>query len=165
MDVDGDIGISAKEDRWVWEKIYEILEIRFKKGLFTVFDATNIRASDMNTVKQIANKYGYKVYCVDFTDVPVEVVKERNRNRISYARVPDFVIDRMNDRLKNATVPADIEIVNRNDFESIFEMPVDMSKYDAVHFVGDIHGCYDALMELVNNEIKENEADDRHHDQ
>ena len=55
MNIDGTIGISQKEDKWVWEKIYEILEIRFQKGLFTVFAATNFRASDLTAIKQIAN--------------------------------------------------------------------------------------------------------------
>ena len=53
MNPDGSIGISQKEDKWVWEKIYEILEIRFKNGLFTVFDATNISNADLTAIKQI----------------------------------------------------------------------------------------------------------------
>ena len=34
MGIDGSIGISQREDKWVWEKIYEILEIRFSQPKF-----------------------------------------------------------------------------------------------------------------------------------
>ena len=157
MNIDGTIGISQKEDKWVWEKIYEILEIRFQKGLFTVFDATNIRASDLTAIKQIANKYNYEIYCVDMTDVSVDVIKERNKNRDSIKIVPDTVINKMNDRLKNATIPAGITVVKPENFDEIFFQVKDVSKYDAVHFIGDVHGCYDALIKLIDGKINENE--------
>ena len=157
MNPDGSIGISQKEDRWVWEKIYEILEIRFQNGLFTVFDATNIRASDLTAVKQIANKYNYEVFCIDMTDVPLNVVKERNEKRESYKKVPEYVIDKMYDRLKTASVPNGITVVKPDELNKIFYKIKDYSQYDAVHFIGDVHGCYDALIRLIDERINDNE--------
>lgn len=157
MNPDGTIGISQKEDKWVWEKIYEILEIRFKHGLFTVFDATNTRTADLNALKQLANKYNYEVYCVDFSDIPIETVKERNKNREAYRQVPEVVIDRMYERLKNNAIPFGITVVKPENFDSIFFTATDVSEYNAIHFIGDIHGCYDALMKTIDNGIKDDE--------
>ena len=157
MNVDGTIGISQKEDKWVWETIYEILEIRFQKGLFTVFDATNIRASDLTAIKQIANKYDYEAYCIDMTDVPIDVVKERNKNRDSIRVVPDAVINKMYDRMRNASIPAGITVVKPDEFDKVLFRVEDVSQYDAIHFIGDVHGCYDALIKLIGENIKDNE--------
>jgi predicted kinase len=156
MDTEGNIGISSLEDKTVWNKIYEILEFRFKKGLFTVFDATNIKTGDINKLKKVASKYNYKIYCVDFTDIPIEVVKERNLNREELRRVPEIVIDRMHEKLLSSSVPNDIEIIKPYEFQKVFYEVKDLSKWKAIHFIGDIHGCYDALVKLIG-EIKRDE--------
>ena len=62
---------------------------------FTVIDATNSKTSEMNRYKELCSAYKYRMYCVDFTSLPIEVVKERNRNRPELKRVPDEAIDKM----------------------------------------------------------------------
>ena len=78
---DGKIMISQEDDNAVWETLMKILEHRMEKGEFTVIDATNSKTKDMQKYKQLCDSYRYRIYCVDFTDIPIEVAKERNRNR------------------------------------------------------------------------------------
>ena len=35
--------------------------------------------------------------------------------------------------------------------------PINLSCYDKVHVLGDIHGCYSVLMEYLNGELKDDE--------
>ena len=43
----------------------------------------------MNRYKEMCNTYRYRIYCVDFTDIPIDEVKRRNENREEVKRVPD----------------------------------------------------------------------------
>ena len=60
-----------------------------QRGEFTVIDATNSKTSEMNRYKEMCNTYRYRIYCVDFTDIPIDEVKRRNENREEVKRVPD----------------------------------------------------------------------------
>ena len=157
IDIDGKIGISSAEDKTVWIRIYEILEYRFKRGIFTVFDATNIKTADMNKLKNLALKYNYELFCIDFTDVPLDIVKERNAGRDEVKRVPESAIDRMNEKLSTALVPKEFKVIKPEDINDIFFKPADYSKWNAIHFIGDVHGCYDALIKLIGKNINRNE--------
>ena len=66
IDIDGTIEISRRDDRGVSERIRDILERRFYHGLFTVYKPTNASPSEITQIKQMAYKYNYKVFCVDF---------------------------------------------------------------------------------------------------
>ncbi len=52
---------------------------RMQQGCFTVIDATNIRSRDMNMYKKLANKYKYRIYVVDFTDIALEEAKKKKK--------------------------------------------------------------------------------------
>lgn len=92
---DGKMAISPNNDHAVWATLFKLLEIRMQNGEFTVIDATNSKTSEMNRYKELCSAYKYRMYCVDFTSLPIEVVKERNRNRPELKRVPDEAIDKM----------------------------------------------------------------------
>ena len=78
LDVNGNYCISQKNEKVVWRTLFNILETRMKRGEFTVIDATNTKTSEMNRYKDLAKKYRYRIYCVDMTNVPIEVVKKLN---------------------------------------------------------------------------------------
>ena len=93
---DGSYSISQANNNYVWKLLFEILEQKMKKGEFVVIDATNSSSKDMENYKHLVELYKYKALIVDMTDIPINVCKERNANRLpEYKRVPDFVIDRM----------------------------------------------------------------------
>ena len=58
-----------------------------QRGDFTVIDATNSKTSEMNRYKEMCETYRYRMYCVDFTDIPIAEVKRRNLNREPLKRV------------------------------------------------------------------------------
>ena len=148
---DGKYCISQKNEKVVWQTLFNILEVRMRRGEFTVIDATNTKTSEMNRYKDLAKKYRYRIYCVDMTDVPIEVAKERNKKRDPIKYVPEEAIDRAYARFATQKIPSGIKAIKPNELDTIFYKPIDLSEYDKVHVIGDIHGCYTALMEFMNN--------------
>lgn len=141
-----------------WKFIHELLEFRFKNGCFTIFDATNIKGADIKKVANIAKKYRYRLYCVDFTNVSKEECIRRNRNRLGVKKVDDSVIERMYNQLQNNKVPGGIKVINPSEFKTeLFFRTTDLSSYKKVHHIGDIHACYTALQNYLNGPLKDDE--------
>ena len=151
LDIDGTRKVSQKNEKVVWRTLFDILETRMKRGEFTVIDATNTKTSEMNRYKDLAKKYRYRVYCVDMTDVPIEVAKARNAKRDPIKFVPEEAIDRAYARFANQKIPSGIKVIKPNELDTIWYKSVDLSSYDKVHIIGDIHGCYTALKKFMND--------------
>ena len=77
----GKYSIEQKNDNKVWKTLFNILENRMQQGEFTVIDATNSKTSEMRRYKELADTYRYRIFCIDMTDVPIEVAKKRNKGR------------------------------------------------------------------------------------
>ena len=156
---DGTVGISQSNDKTVWKTLFNLLEIRMQKGEFTVIDATNSKTSEMNRYKQMCETYRYRMYCVDFTDIPIEEVKRRNANREELKRVPDEAIDKMYSRFKTQKIPSGIKVIKPDELDSIWMKLFDLSEYKKIHHIGDVHGCYTALKKYINDNggIKDDE--------
>ncbi len=156
---DGTVGISQSNDKTVWKTLFNLLEIRMQKGEFTVIDATNSKTSEMNRYKQMCETYRYRMYCVNFTDIPIEEVKRRNANREELKRVPDEAIDKMYSRFKTQKIPSGIKVIKPNELDTIWMKLFDLSEYKKIHHIGDIHGCYTALKKYLdcNGGIKDDE--------
>lgn len=156
MTVDGSYEISQKNDKTVWKQLYELLEIRMRHGEFTVIDATNSKAIEMNKYKNLAEHYKYRIFCIDLTDLPIEECKRRNMTRDSYKRVPESVIDKMYARFANQKIPSGITVIKPDELDKIWMKKFDMNKYEKIVHIGDIHGCYTALMEYFKNGFNDN---------
>ena len=157
MQVDGTEGISQANDNVTWKTLFNLLEVRMQKGEFTVIDATNSKTSEMNRYKEMCDTYRYRIFCVDFTDIPIEEVKRRNANREALKRVPDEVIDKMYSRFVTQKIPSGIKVIKPDELDTIWMKMFDMSEYKKIHHIGDIHGCNTALQEYLSDGIKDDE--------
>ena len=142
---DGTYGISQSNDKFVWEILFRILEQRMRNGEFTVIDATNSKTSEMKRYKEYCDRYRYRCYIVDFTNIPIDVVKERNKNRPQYKQVPESVIDNQYARFETQKIPSGITVISPDELDKIWLKPQDFSTYKKVHVIGDVHGCATAL--------------------
>jgi len=151
MQPTGEFKISQEpaNEQFIWnELIFKILEYRMSRGELTVIDATASKTKDIKQYKELADKYRYRVIVVDFTDVPLEVCLEQNRKRMpEYKRVPDAAIENIYARYATQGVPAGVKVIKKDEFDSVLDTPVDLSSYKKLVFIGDIHGCYDTLMQ------------------
>ena len=152
LSVSGKEEINQSNDKMVWEMLFKMLELRMMNGEFTVIDATNSKTSEMNRYKEMCQSYRYRIYCVDFTDVPIDVAKERNRMRSELKQVPDEAIEKMYSRFQTQKIPSGIKVIKPNELDTVWMHRIDLSKYQKVHIIGDIHGCATALREYIPNE-------------
>ena len=150
LQVDGTAGISQSSDNVVWKTLFQILEDRMRRGEFTVIDATNSKTSEMKRYKDLCSTYKYRIYCVDFTDIPIEEVKRRNAEREEFKRVPEDVIDKMYSRFETQGVPSGIKVIKPDQLDTIWLKCIDLSNYKKIHHIGDIHGCNTVLQEYLN---------------
>ena len=150
--------ISQKNDNYVWSLLFELLEKRMSRGEFVIVDATHSRSSDFSRYNSLCEKYRYRRYYVDFSDVNIEVCKERNKMRPEYKQVPDNVIDKMYSRLKTQGKTSGWVKVDREHFwEEIGTKIFDFNSYDKIHIFGDIQGCYSALKEYLMSQYNGND--------
>lgn len=156
QNVSGEWVISQQNDKKVWETLFDILEKRMERGEFTVIDATNSKTSEMTRYKDLASEYRYRIFVVDFTDLPIEECKRRNAQREGYKVVPDYVIDKMYSRFAGQKIPSSMTVIKPENFDSDVEFPIiDLSEYEKIHFIGDIHGCNTVLQEYFKEGIKD----------
>lgn len=151
MQVDGTEGISQANDNVTWKTLFNLLEVRMQKGEFTVIDATNSKTSEMNRYKEMCNTYRYRIYCVDFTDIPIDEVKRRNANREVLKRVPEEVIDKIYSRFTTQKIPSGIKVIKPDELDTIWMRMIDLSDYNKIHHIGDIHGCNTVLQKYLSD--------------
>lgn len=157
LTVTGDEAINQSNDSVVWNTLFKLLELRMQNGEFTVIDATNSKTSEMNRYKELCSAYKYRIYCVDFTDIPIEEVKRRNRLRPVVKQVPDEAIDKMYSRFATQKIPSGITVIKPDELDTIWMKQIDISSYKKVHVIGDVHGCSTALQEYLHNTIAADE--------
>ena len=158
MNADGSTYISQRNNKIVWKTFMDMLEYRMSNGDFTVLDATHCSESDFNKYYELVKKYRYKVYCIDFTDISLEDCKRNNALREEYKRVPEEVIDKYFEKLQNSSIPSWVTVLKPNEYNHIWRyfVDIDMTEYEKIIFVGDVHGCYDALIKALDGGVKEN---------
>lgn len=147
----GNMTFNPDNDQFVWRMLMQMLEKRMENGEFTVVDATNSKTSEMNKYKTLATTYKYRIYCIDMTDLPIDVCKDRNLQREPLKRVPEEAIDKMYARFETQKVPTGITVLKPDELDQIWIRPIDLSQYSKIHHIGDIHGCNTVLQDYLNS--------------
>lgn len=149
LQADGRFAVARNNntEKQTWKILFDLLEYRLSRGELTVIDATASKTKDIQQYKDLAEQYRYRTYVVDFTDVPLEVCLKQNKQRHPDKWVPEDGIRNIYARFANQSIPSRVEVIKPNELDKILEKPIDLSSYKKVVFIGDIHGCYDTLMQ------------------
>lgn len=149
LQADGRFAVARNNntEKQTWKILFDLLEYRLSRGELTVIDATASKTKDIQQYKDLAEQYRYRTYVVDFTDVPLEVCLKQNKQRHPDKWVPEEGIRNIYARFANQPIPSRVEVIKPNELYKILEKPIDLSSYKKVVFIGDIHGCYDTLMQ------------------
>lgn len=147
---DGSYEISQKYNKVTWELLYKYLEMRMQNGDFTIIDATHSDLKLLNKYKDLANTYKYTMYCLEF-DVPLEEALKRNKERDNYKYVPERVIERTYETIKNnEKLPSALKKIESID-EIINFYTADVNQHEKVVIIGDIHSCAEPLKEVLKD--------------
>ena len=160
LNIFGKQEISQKNDKQVWDLIRDLVKRRMERGEFTIVDATHSRAQLINqSYKDLCAKYRYRCYVVDFSDIPIEQTLWQNENREEYKHVPTDVIERMYAQILNQPASSWTTVIKSSEFFELFPSVLPKKNFDQyrkIHFVGDIHGCFDPLKEYFEtNDIND----------
>lgn len=93
MNEEGDMTISARSDKMVWDTLHTMLDNRMRNGDFTVIDATHKSSKAVSKYVELADKYRYNCYQHNVEATLDECLK-RNLLRDPVRRVPDIDIRR-----------------------------------------------------------------------
>ena len=155
LNEDGSSEISQKYNKLTWELLYQYLEMRMENGDFTIIDATHSDIKLMNKYRDLANTYKYTIYYLEF-NTPLEECLKRNRERVGYKYVPEKVIKRTWEAIKNKEkLPSVLKKINSID-EIINFYTADVNEYKKVIIIGDIHSCAEPLKEVLKDFSEEN---------
>lgn len=152
LNVNGEWEISQKQNKKVWNLIYDILDKRMKNGELLFVDATHTRPSSLTVYKKLAKKHMYKLRVIDCTYVPLEIIKLRNEERVGYKKVPNEVIERM---YKDCQLPLgkDIEVIKPEQYNTTKDSQdiiTTLDNCDKLVVIGDIHSCYTPLKQYFD---------------
>lgn len=151
----GSFEISQKYNKLTWELLYQYLEMRMQNGDFTIVDATHSDIKLMNKYRDLASMYKYTIYYLEF-DTPLEECLKRNKERIGYKYVPEKVIERTWEAIKNSEkLPNTFKKINSID-EIINFYTADVNEYKKIIVIGDIHSCAEPLKEVLKDYSEEN---------
>lgn len=150
--LNGNLEITQKNDGKVWTMLFEILEQRMERGEFVIVNATHYKKELLTRYKKLIDKYRYRAYIVDFTDVSLDVCLKRNRERDSYKFVPEEVLHKMHavfEAEKNIASCKEVSnkftILNRNEALEVLKQNVlydFTNEYKKIVVFGDVHGCF-----------------------
>lgn len=156
----GERAISQNHDKEVWDMVLNLMERRMENGEMILVDATHYKAPLVNKYKDLVTKYRYRVFVVDFSNVPEEELLKRNKHR-GFRNVPAEVISKMCVALKDdKEVKKSYKIITPDEAMLMINSPLapfDANEYEKIIIFGDIHGCYEPLKEYFDkNPFNEN---------
>ncbi|MBF0099415.1 MAG: AAA family ATPase [Desulfobacterales bacterium] len=152
-----------ENDQTVTGEAFEILDFiaqnRLKKGKLTIIDSTNVLKAARQPLLKFAKSYHILPIAIVF-NFSEKTCQDRNQLRFD-RQVDPFIIHRQHYQLQNSL----IEIVNEgfhkiyyiNDDTSVDEIHVELEPLACdrhliegpFDIIGDIHGCYDELIVLL----------------
>ena len=67
LNTKGEWIISQKQNKKIWNLIYDVLDKRMRNGEVIFVDATHARPSSLSTYKKLCAKHMYQLNVIDFT--------------------------------------------------------------------------------------------------
>ncbi len=154
-------------EKKTWSIIWGLVEQRMEEGKTFCFDSTFLSKNSFSNLRKLREKYGYRVYLLDFTQMSLETLSAQNKSsqRVeNSAVVPDNVILDMHQRAKKINFPSWTNTIDCVDYKEGFNTIIkslewkatNVDEYDKVKIIGDIHGCASVLKENVLKDVDPN---------
>lgn len=142
-----------------FEALHYLLEIRLRRGLLTVIDATNVQPEARKPLIKAANKW-HALRVAIFIDTPQQISLERNLSRPNRQFGP-HVIRGQHQQFRRALSDirkerwTKVYFVKPEDFDSveIVRTPLWSRKHHMMgpfDIIGDVHGCSEEMFELID---------------
>ncbi|MEI7586931.1 polynucleotide kinase-phosphatase [Runella sp.] len=155
---DDENSMEATSD--AFDLAHDIIAKRLKRGLLTVLDATNLRPEDRKICVDIAKKY-HVIPCAIVLNLPESVCQKQNKertDRVLSSRVISNHIQQLRKSVFKLKYEGFRHIYEFKSIEEIAELQEvhrealwnnRKAEHSPFDIIGDIHGCYDELCELL----------------
>lgn len=142
-----------------FETLFFVADKRLKAGLLTVIDATNVQKDGRKSILDLAREQNCHAVAI-VLNIPESICKERNSNRPD-RNFGDHVVKRQSEQLRRSLKYLEKEgfryvyIVNSEEEANgveIIRKPLWNNKKEIkgpFDIIGDIHGCYQELCDLL----------------
>jgi protein phosphatase len=150
---------SQEATKDAFEALHLVAAKRLAGRRFTVIDATNVQPESRKPLAALARKYHYLTTAIVF-DLPADLCHARNQNRPDRAFGPHVVraqLRQMRQSLrslqgegfKQVVVLSSVEVIEQAVVERT-PLWTDLRQHTGpFDIVGDVHGCFDELCELL----------------
>jgi hypothetical protein len=150
--INGRTTINGGKNSEVINLFHRALESRMFEGAFTVVDAMHSMERDFTKYRKLCDKYGYRLFVKDFRKkFSLEEVKTKNNIRpLNY--IPEESLIKVYENQYTGPIKSATYINSMYDLS--FSRGIryyDANNYKSVFYIGDIHGCIDALNEFLDN--------------
>ncbi|UOQ64476.1 polynucleotide kinase-phosphatase [Hymenobacter volaticus] len=143
--------------------LHYLVGVRLKRGLLTVVDATNVQPEARKTLVQLARDYHVLPTAV-ILDVPDHIAESRNRARDERKHMGRHVVPQQRIQLRRS-----LKTLKHEGFRQVYHLngPEEIDAVQTVvrdplynnrkqetgpfDIIGDVHGCYDELVQLLAN--------------
>lgn len=144
-----------QDDKRVFAHYEAQLEERMDKGETIVLDNTHLDIKTLKSTIQTLESKGYDILIVDFTQLPLETLIERNAKRPVLERLSEERIKELHANLQPTPEKYKEYVVSYDDPALVqrlnaFLQPVihDFNAFDKVVHIGDIQGCNTVLSQI-----------------
>lgn len=142
----------------ILESLFKFIELRMTKGHFIVVNAPNANNSLLKEYKDLAQKYRYELFIIDFNNLSLQECKQANLNEAQKSGifVPEHILEAINYALNKEKISKKYKLIKPQDFRSCLYKVKDLNAYKKIHHIGDIQGCFSVLKKAINK-IKNDE--------
>jgi protein phosphatase len=152
-----------ENDQSITKEAFEILHFiaakRLAAGKLTVIDATNVQTDARKSLLALARKYHFSSVAIIF-NLPEALCHKRNQQRTDrhfgtyviqqqYANLKQSLYHIKRERFKRITIIDAVEKINAVEIKRV---PMSNNRKDErgpFDIIGDVHGCFDELIELL----------------
>jgi predicted kinase len=154
----GNLGLNNKDDNKTYSIFMDALESRMNSQSSLIVDNTNLYKFHTDGFVKLAELYNYTIKIVDFSDVPMKVIWERNDSRPVNKRLNPKQLQKMIDYVNKSTPVTEwgFEVITPDQMNQEMKSPidsflVDLNGYKKIHHIGDLQGCYKPLEDYIDD--------------
>jgi len=147
---DGSKIANTSDEKLVWNFIHDVLDRKANRGELILVDAVHSRSKAIGVYKKYS-EMGYRVVGIDFRDTSLEDILKNNKNREPHKIVPTEIIEATYERCKTMEIQTWVELIKPEEFiEHYKQVKMNFDHFDTINFFGDIHGCADELITMLD---------------
>ena len=134
----------------ILKTLMNFLELRMQKGNFCIVNAPNANNSLLKEYKDLAQKYRYAFYVLEFNELSLEQCKEKNLQEAQKSGVfiPEHILEAIDYGLNKEKISKKYKILKPDEYKKVLFERKNLNSYKKIHHIGDIQGCFTVLKKL-----------------